>query len=590
MTSQTFTLPYQTVLDGNGNPVSGALAFFYQAGTTTLQDVFTTSDLATAHTNPVVADSSGRLPPIYLNGSLEYRVIIRNSDNNLVYDSDDFNEPLTAAEVGRAIYARSAGEISASVTPTTFIYPPGDIRRYGAVGDGATDDAPAITTASDANERVIIPGDLDFRVNQSVIVTTATNFVGDGASIGTLSAGFDVFDVRSSDVTFSGISFTGSATDDSTGQYAIFTDSAFPANRLHVTNCQFGGGLNNGIKVDDACDDAFISGNYFEYMVGTSAGSGYGVLCGATENAVITGNRFLADGTRGRHGVYLSTGASYCVVSHNVTEGYINQHIAINAADTQSPNQYNIIDSNICIGGQTNASTGQIAIFGQARGNKISNNTLINSGENGILLIPRFGNTVDQDVDDNEICNNLIINAGAIGIDVWGTNRTKIQGNTIRNASANGSGVSASIRLRASDSSGGVGCVDAFIEGNNCTGANQRASLQLNSSTPTPTGTIVRNNRFDVGTVAQIEDNSIAYDGERSGSATITDGNTTAVVTHGLASTPSINDLTLTAFTQGTNDPGHAWIDTITSTQFRVNVTNDPGSSGVVFRWRYHPS
>lgn len=46
-------------------------------------------------------------------------------------------------------YARTAGEIAASVTPTAYYYPPGDVRRYGVVADGVTNDAPAIKRAFD---------------------------------------------------------------------------------------------------------------------------------------------------------------------------------------------------------------------------------------------------------------------------------------------------------------------------------------------------------------------------------------------------------------------------------------------------------
>ncbi len=40
--------------------------------------------------------------------------------------------------------ARTAAEVAASVTPTNYDYPPGDVRRYGAVGDGTTDDTAAV--------------------------------------------------------------------------------------------------------------------------------------------------------------------------------------------------------------------------------------------------------------------------------------------------------------------------------------------------------------------------------------------------------------------------------------------------------------
>lgn len=42
------------------------------------------------------------------------------------------------------LYARTAAEATAGVTPTYYYYPPGDVRRYGAVLDGVTDDTAAL--------------------------------------------------------------------------------------------------------------------------------------------------------------------------------------------------------------------------------------------------------------------------------------------------------------------------------------------------------------------------------------------------------------------------------------------------------------
>ena len=52
--------PYQTVLDGDGVAVSGALINTYDAGTTDRATTYTTSDLSVANANPIVADSAGR--------------------------------------------------------------------------------------------------------------------------------------------------------------------------------------------------------------------------------------------------------------------------------------------------------------------------------------------------------------------------------------------------------------------------------------------------------------------------------------------------------------------------------------------------
>ncbi len=47
------------------------------------------------------------------------------------------------------LHARTAAEIAASVTPTNYAYLPGDVRRYGATGNGSTDDSAAIQAAFD---------------------------------------------------------------------------------------------------------------------------------------------------------------------------------------------------------------------------------------------------------------------------------------------------------------------------------------------------------------------------------------------------------------------------------------------------------
>lgn len=52
--------PYQTVLDTNGNPVSGGCVWTYAAGTTTPATTYTDSALSVANANPIVADGAGR--------------------------------------------------------------------------------------------------------------------------------------------------------------------------------------------------------------------------------------------------------------------------------------------------------------------------------------------------------------------------------------------------------------------------------------------------------------------------------------------------------------------------------------------------
>lgn len=70
-----------------------------------------------------------------------------------------------------------------------------------------------------------------------------------------------------------------------------------------------------------------------------------------------------------------------------------------------------------------------------------------------------------------------------------------------------------------------------------------------------------------------------------SGTATIASGATTAVVTHNLGIVPGVENIIITFNEQGTSDYGRWWVDTITSTQFTLNVSADPGASNLTFGW-----
>lgn len=68
------------------------------------------------------------------------------------------------------------------------------------------------------------------------------------------------------------------------------------------------------------------------------------------------------------------------------------------------------------------------------------------------------------------------------------------------------------------------------------------------------------------------------------GTATITSGATTVVITHGLAYTPSVGDFTLTPGTS-LGSGKYLYVDTITSTQATIHIDAAPGSS-VTVGWR----
>lgn len=133
MTHAIFRLPRSIALDTSANPYAGAKLYFYATTTSTPQDTYTTSALNVAHANPVVADSAGVFPIIYLDPTLTYKLTYTTSADVLIYTQDPVNDVLLSqAVIGATLYPRSTAEISAGVTPTNYFRPYGDFVRFGA--------------------------------------------------------------------------------------------------------------------------------------------------------------------------------------------------------------------------------------------------------------------------------------------------------------------------------------------------------------------------------------------------------------------------------------------------------------------------
>lgn len=63
----------------SGVPLSGGLIYSYEAGSTTPATTYTSSSGATAHSNPIVLDSAGRVNEIWLTTSQNYKFILKTS-------------------------------------------------------------------------------------------------------------------------------------------------------------------------------------------------------------------------------------------------------------------------------------------------------------------------------------------------------------------------------------------------------------------------------------------------------------------------------------------------------------------------------
>ena len=76
-------------LSSNAYPVPGALLNFYLTETSTREPIYADAALTTEHTNPVVANSAGRFPPIYAESSVTFRVVPTDAEGVPLGDERD---------------------------------------------------------------------------------------------------------------------------------------------------------------------------------------------------------------------------------------------------------------------------------------------------------------------------------------------------------------------------------------------------------------------------------------------------------------------------------------------------------------------
>jgi hypothetical protein len=104
---------------------------------------------------------------------------------------------------------------------------------------------------------------------------------------------------------------------------------------------------------------------------------------------------------------------------------------------------------------------------------------------------------------------------------------------------------------------------------------------------------IITNNEFSNNINGSINLNGATVNGEiasntgyvtkNGGTSTITNGNTTTAVNHGLSYTPSLGEISVTP-TSNLNSAAKFWIGNITSSQFVISLDQNPGTD-VTFAW-----
>jgi hypothetical protein len=379
------------------------------------------------------------------------------------------------------------------------------VRDFGAVGDGVANDTTAITNAIATGKSVFFPAGT-YRTGLQTVATVGQTIFGEGQNSVILAntPTTNLFNVTASYVTFQDLRMNGAATSAANTTFAIFTATATPVGFLTVQRVLFSGssastGFNNAIKFDNNCNGGTVVDCMFERLLGTASGFGYGVLC-AGNQSTIAFNWFDGSSNRGRHAVYITAGASDCVVTGNYVTGF--RFEAITQFATVTPCFRNIFSNNIVTASATIGSfpIGAMGIYGKSANAIIANNIVAGSGSCGIVL---DGTGSGGDLQNTIISGNHISASALIGLEVMGATAGEIIGNKIYESSTSVAGTYSNIRLV---SDGTTGTSGFLVSGNHSAGPTySRSAFQLNSTAPTPANLTVTGNRFEACNLTTIE-------------------------------------------------------------------------------------
>ena len=153
--------------DNNGIPLVGGLVYTYAAGTTTPQAAYTTSAGSIAHANPIVLDSSGRVPTggeIWLTDAVAYKFVLKTSGAITIgtYDNITGNSSgiyaAFAASSGSSLIGYLPGGTSAVATTvqTKLRTISVSVIDFGADTTGVSSSSAAFTNANNTSNQVVI--------------------------------------------------------------------------------------------------------------------------------------------------------------------------------------------------------------------------------------------------------------------------------------------------------------------------------------------------------------------------------------------------------------------------------------------------
>jgi parallel beta-helix repeat protein len=321
-----------------------------------------------------------------------------------------------------------------------------NVVAYGAVGDGATDDAAAIAAAvaavGDGGTVLFPPGKAYFITNGVLVNVDRLTILGYGATLDSSALDDDALEVTGKGVTIEGLRFVGPSLDTNVVPTRFLQSRAIEisgGHNAHVTNCRFEGYSAGGIRV--RTNYCRIAGNHFQ-------------------------------GVRHYYMDYL--GVIYVTGSDNTITGNVLQEVWDTGIQVRGSDRNNVTGNTVVCSTHANATKSmglRINVAGQ--NNVFSANVVRNAQQESIILAASSG----METTGNVITSNILLDGVYAGIVL-----ASVGGAVDRNVIANNS-ISAKLNKLSHgiifNTRSGTGAMHNLVQGNMIVGADIAGVLQL---------------------------------------------------------------------------------------------------------------
>lgn len=183
---------FQQFLNQTGTaPAVGGKLFSYVAGTSTKQATYTDSSGSIQNTNPMILDSTGSVPYLWLDPALVYKFVLAPANDTdppaSPYRSEDnvypfFNASTPSTIIGSILYPLTTAEIGVgfNLSNTNLAYPYENAARYKADPTGGVDATTILNAALTLGSLYLPKG--TYKLSASLTPISGSTLYGDGST------------------------------------------------------------------------------------------------------------------------------------------------------------------------------------------------------------------------------------------------------------------------------------------------------------------------------------------------------------------------------------------------------------------------